>query len=478
MIKILHSNKSRGRFQHDNEAQFQELFGKLCYTHVKFGAGQSKEIQTRNPISPVGTFLAGNAIDFKRLEPEIEIDPKFLAVHFPNISAGITELIEPENEEIQYREYQREAIICASKIGRGIIDSPTASGKSLIIFGMIVNLPQMKEQKTLVVVPNPGLVTQMCGDFAEYGGFDDYAPWKSTSQPFPDAKVVFVSRTILKAPALKIVSKMGFSNLIMDEIHKLQPDTAYEKIVKTIDTKSIFGLTGTMPESDNEKWFIKGTVGPVFFKEHAYNLQEQDFLARINIISVLFKHLERPDYIVNPTYDLKEFPTRMYTDEYQYLESHQNSIDWIAELVSKLNGNTMILFDHTEHGHKLFDSMKGNKLFVDGSVRMDDREDIKKALETNHDLVLVAQSTCFGTGISIKNISNVIICSHSKKVTKIIQQVGRGLRKTKAGAEYMHLFDIHHNFKYSERHACNRMNHYKQYYGKFKDKEVTVSFAK
>jgi superfamily II DNA or RNA helicase len=229
-----------------------------------------------------------------------------------------------------------------------------------------------------------------------------------------------------------------------------------------------------MPEDEDEEWFVKGNVGPVIFKEHAWKLQEQNYLARINIVSIMIEHKLRPDHIINPTYDITEFPIRQYTDEYQYIESHQKSIDYIAELVSKVEGNTMVLFDHTEHGKKLFKAMKGNKMFVNGSVKMDDREDIKAALEVNDDLVLVAQSTCFGTGISINNIKNVVICSHSKRLTKIIQQVGRGLRKTHEGAEYVYLFDIHHNFKYSLRHCGERFRHFEKFYNKAFDKQITV----
>jgi superfamily II DNA or RNA helicase len=473
MIKIKYNNKTRGQIAHDNEAQFQELFEKLCYRSTSYGR-EGRTMEVRCPISPVGSFLAGNAIDIKRLEPEIEIEQRFLSYHFPFLGWAVDDLVSPDNSKYDYRPYQRDAIVNASNIGRGIIDSPTASGKSLIIYGLVRNLKQMQGEKILVVVPNPGLVTQLIGDFENYEGIDDVAPWRKGSSPVPDAQVVFVSRTILKAPALAAAKKAGFKHLIMDEIHKLNRGSSYEKIVKAVDTKSIFGLTATMPEDPDEEWFIKGTVGPVIFKAHAHELQEQNFLAKINIVKIEFQHLDRPNHLVNPTYDLKEFPTRMYTEEYQYLESHQKSIDYIAALASKAKGNTMVLFDHTAHGRALYDAMQGNKMFVDGSVSMDDREDVKKALEENHDLILVAQSTCFGTGISINNISNVIICSHSKKLTKIIQQVGRGLRKTKQGDEYVYLFDCCHNFRYSVRHASNRVNLYVQFYNKKYDKLVTV----
>ncbi len=473
MIKIVYNNKSRGQIRHDNEAQFSQLFEQLCYRSTSYGReGRTNEIKC--PISPVGSFLAGVAIDLKRLEPEIEIEPRFLKYHFPFLGHSIDAPVEPNVQTYEYRPYQRDAIVNASKIGRGIIDSPTASGKSLIMYGLIRSLAQMQNSRVLIVVPNPGLVTQLYGDFKNYGGMDSFAAWRKGSVDVPDARVVLVSRTILKAPALAKVKAAGFEHLIMDETHKLNRGSSYEKVVKAVDTKSIFGLTGTMPEDPDEDWFIRGTVGPILYKAYAHELQEENYLAKINIIQVKFKHIDRPDHLVNPTYDLKELPTRMYTEEYQHLESHTPSINYIATLAEKARGNTMILFDHTAHGHALFDAIEGNKMFVDGSVSMDEREDVKQALEDQNDLIIVAQSACFGIGISINNISNIIICSHSKKLTKIIQQVGRGLRKTKEGAEWVYLFDCSHNYRYSMRHSDNRELLYLKFYNKTHDKEVEV----
>lgn len=460
----------RGQIAHDNQAQFDTLYDQLSYQSVRYGAGRSREVETICPISPVGSFLGGIALDLKRLEPDIEIDNKFLSYHFPNIGNGLTDLpVSAANTKWTYRSYQADAIIKAAKIGRGIIDSPTASGKSIIMYGLIEHLEQMKTGKILVLVPNPGLVTQLCDDFRKYG-LEDYAPYKKGGNT---ERVVIISRTMVKKAMLDTLR--DYEHIIIDEVHKLSSGSSYEKVIKAVDTKSIFGMTATMPEDKKEEWFIRGMVGPILYKAHAHELQEQNFLARINIVSIKFTHSSKPEHIANINYDVQEHPTRAYTDEYQHLETHINSNRYITDLVNKLSGNTMILFDHTAHGRALFDALSGNKLFVDGSVSMDDREDIKARLEDENDLVLVAQSTCFGTGISINNIKNLVICSHSKRLTKIIQQVGRGLRKTVDGSEYMYLFDFHHNFKYSERHWGDRSKLYKKFYNKSYDKRIKVT---
>ena len=473
MIKIVYNNKIRGQIKHDNQAQFDELYGKLCYQHTKFGANRTHEVETVCPISPVGSFSAGIALDLKRLEPDIEIDKKFTDFHFPYIFFNRLDgnLKQPLNKPWKYRSYQEDAIREASLFGRGIIDSPTGSGKSIIMYGIITNLVQMSEGRVLILVPSPSLVTQLAGDFTKYG-LEDFGTYTSSTQAFPDAQVVITSRTVMNKKGLAALPKI--SHLMIDEVHKLIPKSAYERVVKTCATPSIFGFTATMPDDPKEMWYIKGMVGPVIFKEHTYVLQEQNYLAKVNIVSFKFIHKNKPLYIVEPTYDMGEHPTKMYSDEYHYLEGRLDTIETIANVVAQLKGNTMILFDHTSHGQALYKAIKGNKVFVDGKISMDEREDVKAALEKSNDLTLVAQSTCFGTGISINNIQNLIICSHSKRMSKIIQQVGRSLRKMVDGDEYVMFFDFHHNFKYSERHFYERVKLYKKFYNKSYDKRVVI----
>ena len=111
MIKIKYNNKTRGQIAHDNEAQFQDLFEKLCYRKMVFGRGGERSVEMRCPISPVGSFLSGIALDLKRLEPEIEIDKKFFDFHFPFFGKKLNSLKDPANTKYKYRPYQRDAII-------------------------------------------------------------------------------------------------------------------------------------------------------------------------------------------------------------------------------------------------------------------------------------------------------------------------------------------------------------------------------
>ena len=103
--------------------------------------------------------------------------------------------------------------------------------------------------------------------------------------------------------------------------------------------------------------------------------------------------------------------------------------------------------------------------YIDGKIDVIEREKIRNTIEETENAIIVAQSVCFNTGINIKKLHNIGFIFNSKSGTKIIQSIGRGLRKhdTKSA---MNLFDINFNFKYSDRHFKERRQIYKKEYNK------------
>ncbi len=273
-----------------------------------------------------------------------------------------------------------------------------------------------------------------------------------------------------------------FDCLIVDEVHGITSKNIISNFVKQSKTNIRFGLTGTMPESIYENWHIKGIIGPILHTEKVYKLQEQKYIADINIINILFKHNHVPKFVdykikySNPAL-YKEQCEKAFYHEWQYIESYLPSNQKIATLASKLQGNTLLLFDHIEHGNILFNLINSqNKHFIDGSVELDDRNDIKKIMENNTNIILAGNVKCVGTGISIKNIDNIIFAISGKGVTKIIQALGRGLR-LREGKTKCNLFDIHHNFYYSNKHSDTRKELYQEFYQKsnFNEKIININ---
>ena len=153
-----------------------------------------------------------------------------------------------------------------------------------------------------------------------------------------------------------------------------------------------------------------------------------------------------------------------YHKEWEYTEMHEPANMRIAELTVRLKGNTLLLFDHTEHGNSLFGFIRSdNKHFIDGTVDIEDREDIRKIIENTGDAILVGNVKCVGTGINIKRINNIIFSSGGKGLVKVIQAIGRGLRMHEL-KDRLNLVDISFNKKYSQLHFMSRLRLYRKFY--------------
>jgi superfamily II DNA or RNA helicase len=149
-----------------------------------------------------------------------------------------------------------------------------------------------------------------------------------------------------------------------------------------------------------------------------------------------------------------------------------------------------VLFQFVDkHGKPLHDMMRkklesfGNtnrKLFyVSGETDVDTREKIREITETQRDAIIVASLGTFSTGINIKSLNNIIFASPSKSQIKVLQSIGRGLRKS-ADGKGTKVFDIaddlHWKAKknYTLQHAGVRISIYSKEKFKYKIYEVNL----
>jgi superfamily II DNA or RNA helicase len=145
--------------------------------------------------------------------------------------------------------------------------------------------------------------------------------------------------------------------------------------------------------------------------------------------------------------------------------------------MANMPGNTIILFDHIDHGNELFhylNDITDKKTFlINGSVPLDEREDVRTAMETSTDCVTIGNTKCIAVGTNIKNVDNVaFVFSSGQAATKIIQAIGRGLR-LKDGKTHVNIFDFYHDMRYSADHYRRRLRLYKEHYNIDESKIVT-----
>ena len=319
------------------------------------------------------------------------------------------------------RKYQVEGVYDALKHNRKLLISPTASGKSLMIYALVRYYVD-KGKKILLVVPTTSLVEQMYKDFEEYGW--DSQSWchkiysgKDKTNEFPVTITTWQSVYKLERSFFT-----DYDVIIGDEAHLFKSKSLVSIMSKLEHAKYRFGFTGTLDGTQTHKWVLEGLFGPSYKVTKTDELMRQGHLSQLDIQCLVLKH------------DPRKFDT--YNDEIEYLISHEKRNNFIKNLTLDLGGNTLILYSRVEaHGQVLYDLINSNKqsdrqvFFVHGGVDAEEREQVREITETENNAIIVASYGTFSTGINIKNLHNVIFASPSKSRIRNLQSIGRVLRK-------------------------------------------------
>ena len=357
------------------------------------------------------------------------------------------QFIEELNLPFSPRDYQMEAFRTAVQYGRQLLLSPTASGKSLIIY----LLARYYNKKTIIIVPTTSLVEQMAKDFIDYGYDEEICKIYSGQPVFDSAITITTWQSFAKAPKEVMQS---FDVVVGDEAHLFKAQTLKGILEKMKTTAIRIGTTGTLDGSECHRLQLEGMFGPVKKVISSYQLMEEGTIAKINIQCVILRHTKQKKMT--------------YQEEMDYLCSNEERNKFITNLVSSLKGNTLVLFQYVEkHGEVLYPMLDGRVKdlhYVFGGTDTEDREKVRELVEKSNDSVILASYGTFSTGINIKKIDNVVFASPSKSRIRNLQSIGRGLRKAD-GKDSMRLFDIADDLQcdnFTLRHLKERINTYNE----------------
>ena len=104
---------------------------------------------------------------------------------------------------------------------------------------------------------------------------------------------------------------------------------------------------------------------------------------------------------------------------------------------------------------------------MSGETDTADREAIRGIVEGMSNAIVVASLGTFSTGINIRNLHNIIFASPSKSQIRVLQSIGRGLRKSDDG-RITTLYDISDDLSWQKRknyslmHSWDRMKIYQR----------------
>ena len=337
-------------------------------------------------------------------------------------AATAKKFIESLNLPHEVRDYQLEAFVHAIRNSRALLLSPTASGKSLIIY-MLASF--FTNKKVLIVVPTLGLVHQMASDFVDYGCSEHYIhKIFSGQEKITDAKYVVTTwQSIYKLPKQWFDQ---FGVVIGDEAHQFKAKSLVDIMEKLVNCKYRFGFTGTLDGTLTNKLVLEGLFGSVKQVTTTAQLMENKTVANLKIKSLVLSYDD----------DMRSFFAKAkpkYSDEITYLTTNGSRNRFLVNLVGSLENNTLLLFNFVDHGKMLEKMMKEaqpNKevFLVYGDVEGEEREAIRKYVEENNNIIVIASYKTFSTGVNIQNLHNVVFGSPSKSRIRVLQSIGRGLR--------------------------------------------------
>lgn len=341
------------------------------------------------------------------------------------------------------RDYQHTAIKEAIRAKRGVTESATASGKSLNVYTLIRFLLSAVEGRIMLIVPSVGLTKQMFSDFIEFGWVDcinDVSVLYSNSDMYdPNRRILISTYQSLANKNDEFFAK--YDAVLIDECHGLnQSSTTIKNIMdKCVNAYYRYGFTGTLPINEGDQINLYGSLAPVLTSVKSKELIDKGILSKIKIKNVYIKYSDD---------DVNKVKKMNYNEEVKWISSHPLRNKAISFIIKNINStdNSLILCQHLEHFDSIYDHLveefPDRKIVkIRGDVGADEREKIRKDVEHEDGTIIVASYGTMSTGVSIKKIHHVFFASSYKSKIKVLQSIGRGLRKHDS-KDFVTLWDL------------------------------------
>lgn len=358
-----------------------------------------------------------------------------------------------EGEPIILRDYQVKVINDFIANPQCLQEIATGAGKTIIT----ATLSKMCQQygRTIVIVPNKSLVTQTEEDYINLG--------LDVGVYYGERKELNHKHTICTWQSLNVLHKKTKKEeadfpldeflddvvcVMVDEVHMAKADVLKQLLTGPFAGVPIrWGLTGTIPKEEYEKASLVAGLGQVISSLSASELQDKGVLAQchVNVIQ---------------TQELQSF--RNYQEELTFLTTNQNRMQFISNLVEEIRsgGNTLILIDRIKTGEALKDLIPGS-VFIQGKTKMEERQEEYNEVATEQYKVLIATYGVAAVGINLPRIFNLVLVEPGKSFVRVIQSIGRGIRKAK-DKDHVQIWDITSSCKFSKRHLTTRKKFYKE----------------
>jgi superfamily II DNA or RNA helicase len=340
---------------------------------------------------------------------------------------------------MEIRDYQIDAARYSLTQQKQCIKLPTGSGKSLVMY-LICRWMQLQDKKVLVIVPRQSLVEQLYSDFIDYG-WDSI--WNNVHKIYSGKEKTYTKPVIvttwqsMTAKTPKEIYEI-FDCLLIDECHGASAKSIQDIAKKCSNAEWRIGLSGTYHDNKANQMSVTGALGPLKIYADYQKLKKAGYLAELNIKNLI---LQYPRELRRINFETNKME---WNKEVNFLNTLEARNVFLTKLAKNLKNNTFILFTKRDHGAELVRLLRGSGkrvYYIDGTVKVEEREKIRKSLEIQNDIVLVASFGTFKMGVNVKNVHNVIFASNYKSKITVVQSIGRGLRALEGKKEVV-IFDI------------------------------------
>ncbi len=382
---------------------------------------------------------------------------------------GFIKSLKPKSQgkSLKIRSYQVEAVQLALSRNRALLVSPTASGKSLIIYSLVRFYHKMGE-RTLILVPTTSLVEQMSSDFEDYGWYGHVQKvYQGYTTKVENDVVVSTWQSLYKMPK-KYFEQFGC--VIGDEAHLFKAKSLTGIMTKLHQCRYRIGLTGTLDGTQTHQLVLEGLFGGVEKVITTKELIDKKTLANLKIKCIVLKHS-----------NIRERMT--YAEELDFIVANERRMDFVCNLLRHIGGNTLCLFQLVEkHGKPLFERLDNERssgrdyYFIYGGTETEERERIRTLVDKSSNSVIVASFGTFSTGINIRNIHNIVLASPSKSKIRVLQSIGRGLRRSESKDSVL-IYDIADDMTYKERYNFT-LNHFTERLNIYNEEQFDYEISK
>ena len=426
--------------------------GRWDGTKTFFGIGGNGYLAHLDVILPI-IEESGYDIEIEDLRHPIKLDLQAIDENYwANQGKTWPEGHLEAGKPIVLRDYQYDVVNKFLENHQSLQEVATGAGKTITT----ATLSHLCEPygRTMVIVPNKSLVVQTEEDYRNLG--------LDVGVYFGDRKELNRTHTICTWQSLNVLDKKSYDDdtlslaefcegvvaVIIDEVHQAKAEVLTKLLTQNFKNCVIrWGLTGTVPKEQWEFQSLLASIGPVINRVTAYDLQQKDVLANLEI-NIL------------QTNDVQVF--RSYQDEHTYLVTDQIRLAWMAEKIKEisLSGNTLVLVGRIETGKFLTDNLV-DSVFISGAVKLDDRKEEYDEIKTSDGKIILATYGVAAVGINLPRIFNLVLVEPGKSFVRVIQSIGRGIRKAE-DKDFVQIWDITSACKYAKRHLTERKKFYKE----------------